>query len=60
MQVLEVMVEEKLDEERWNMPKEEEEDQEEFWGFEDLECEHEYESSSFSGSPQDSMSTGSS
>ncbi|KAF8042583.1 hypothetical protein BT93_A1042 [Corymbia citriodora subsp. variegata] len=59
-EVLEVMVEEKLDEERWNMPKEEEEDQEEFWGFEDLECENEYESSSFCGSPQDSMSTGSS
>ncbi|XP_030535538.1 probable receptor-like serine/threonine-protein kinase At5g57670 [Rhodamnia argentea] len=59
-EVLEVIVEEKLDEERWNMPKEEEEDQEEFWGFEDLECEQEYESSSISGSPQDSMSTGSS
>lgn len=59
-QVVEVMAEEKLDEERWKMPKEEEEDQEEFWGFEDLECEHEYESCSLSGSPQDSMSTGSS
>ncbi|KAI6682581.1 hypothetical protein NL676_036462 [Syzygium grande] len=59
-EVVEVMAEEKLDEERWKMPKEEEEDQEEFWGFEDLECEHEYESCSFSGSPQDSMSTGSS
>ncbi|XP_030456510.1 probable receptor-like serine/threonine-protein kinase At5g57670 [Syzygium oleosum] len=58
--VVEVMAEEKLDEERWKMPKEEEEDQEEFWGFEDLECEHEHESCSFSGSPQDSMSTGSS
>lgn len=59
-EVLEVMVEEQLDEERWNMPKEDEGDPEEFWGFEDLECEQEYESSSFSGSPLDSMSTGSS
>ena len=51
-QVLEVMLEEEMDKERWKIPKEEE--QEEFWGFEDLE--HECDSSS-SISPQDSIST---
>ncbi|OWM84338.1 hypothetical protein CDL15_Pgr027107 [Punica granatum] len=58
-EVLEVMVEEKTDKERWAMPEEEEEDQEEFWGFEDLECECD---SSFSSSisPEDSISTESS
>ncbi|PKI50688.1 hypothetical protein CRG98_028925 [Punica granatum] len=58
-EVLEVMVEEKADKERWAMPEEEEEDQEEFWGFEDLECECD---SSFSSSisPEDSISTESS
>ncbi|KAL3575115.1 hypothetical protein D5086_023216 [Populus alba] len=52
-EVLEVMLgEEEMDEERWKMPKEEE--HEEFWGFEDLEYECH---SSFSISPQDSIST---
>ncbi|XP_061951039.1 probable receptor-like serine/threonine-protein kinase At5g57670 isoform X2 [Populus nigra] len=51
-EVLEVMLEEEMDKERWKIPKEEE--QEEFWGFEDLE--HECDSS-FSISPQDSIST---
>lgn len=37
-EVLELIVEDEIDEERWNMPKGEE-DEEEFWGFEDLECE---------------------
>lgn len=44
--------EEEMDEERWKTPKEEE--HEEFWGFEDLEYECH---SSFSISPQDSIST---
>ncbi|XVE98783.1 hypothetical protein REPUB_Repub03eG0138400 [Reevesia pubescens] len=56
-EVLEVIMEGDIDKERWKMP-EEEEDQEEFWGFEDLE---EYEChSSFSISPEDSISTRSS
>ncbi|XP_044463129.1 probable receptor-like serine/threonine-protein kinase At5g57670 [Mangifera indica] len=55
-EVLEVMTEEEIDKERWKMP-EEEEDQQEFWGFEDLE--HECDSF-FSMSPQDSVSNGSS
>ena len=45
-----------IDQEKWKMPEEEEE-QEEFWGFEDLEYDCD---SSFSTSPQDSISTGSS
>lgn len=48
------MTEEEIDKERWKMP-EEEEDQQEFWGFEDLEYECD---TSFSISPQDSISTG--
>ncbi|KAL5549180.1 hypothetical protein UlMin_004411 [Ulmus minor] len=55
--VLEVMEEEDLDKERWKMPEEEEEVQDEFWGFEDLEYDCD---SSFSISPQYSISTGSS
>ncbi|KAB5514378.1 hypothetical protein DKX38_028284 [Salix brachista] len=51
-EVLEVMLEEEMDKERWKIPEEEE--QEEFWGYEDLE--HECDSS-FSISPQDSTST---
>ncbi|KAJ6746329.1 hypothetical protein OIU74_028916 [Salix koriyanagi] len=51
-EVLEVMLKEEMDEERWRMPREEE--HEEFWGFEDLEYECD---SSFSVSPQDSIST---
>uniref|UniRef100_A0A5B6YPS2 Protein kinase domain-containing protein n=1 Tax=Davidia involucrata TaxID=16924 RepID=A0A5B6YPS2_DAVIN len=50
-EVLEVMVEGEMDKERWKMPEGEEE-QEEFWGFEDLECECD---SSFSTSPHDSI-----
>ncbi|XAR51161.1 Non-specific serine/threonine protein kinase [Bertholletia excelsa] len=55
-EVLEVMVGEEIEEEKWKMP-EGEEDQEEFWGFEDLECEC---GSPFSTSPHDSTSTRSS
>ena len=46
-----------IDQEKLKMPEEEEEEQEEFWGFEDLEYESDI---SFSTSPQDSISTGSS
>ncbi|KAH7544671.1 hypothetical protein FEM48_Zijuj01G0010500 [Ziziphus jujuba var. spinosa] len=54
--VLEVMEKGgEMDEEKWNVP-EEEEDQDEFWGFEDLEYEC---NSSLSISPRDSISTGS-
>ena len=52
-QVLEAMLGGEIDEERWKMPEEEEE-QEEFWGFDDLECESD---TSFSTSPHDSIST---
>lgn len=57
-EVLEVLEEEKMDKDRWEMPEEkEEEEQDEFWGFEDLECVCEYEcDSSFSISPRDSIS----
>lgn len=55
-EVLEVLMEGETDKERWKMP-EEEEDQEEFLGFEDLECECH---SSFSVSPEDSIFTRSS
>ncbi|XWS52219.1 hypothetical protein CRYUN_Cryun11dG0048100 [Craigia yunnanensis] len=55
-EVLEVLMEEDTDKERWKMP-EEEEDQEEFWGFEDLEYECH---NSFSVSLEDSISTRSS
>ncbi|OMO51289.1 putative ATP binding protein, partial [Corchorus olitorius] len=54
--VLEVLMEGDTDKEKWKMP-EEEEDQEEFWGFEDLEYECH---SSFSVSPEDTISTRSS
>ncbi|KAA8535605.1 hypothetical protein F0562_030608 [Nyssa sinensis] len=50
-EVLEVIMEGEMDEEKWKMPEGEEE-QEEFWGFEDLECECD---SSFSTSPHDSI-----
>ncbi|XP_057466569.1 probable receptor-like serine/threonine-protein kinase At5g57670 [Actinidia eriantha] len=57
-EVLEVMLElGEIEREKWKMPEGEEEDQEEFWGFEDLECECD---SSFSVSPHDSISTRSS
>ncbi|PQM36645.1 putative receptor-like serine/threonine-protein kinase [Prunus yedoensis var. nudiflora] len=56
-EVLEVMGSEgDIDKERWKMPEEEEE-QDEFWGFEDLE--YECNNSSFSISPHGSISTGS-
>lgn len=62
-QVVEVISsEEEIDPEKWKIP-EEEEDREEFWGFEDLECECEYEcntSSSSNSQHDDSISTGSS
>lgn len=52
-----MMEEGEIDEEKWKIPEEEEEDQEEFWEFEDLEYECD---TSFSISPQDSISTRSS
>ncbi|KAB1204249.1 hypothetical protein CJ030_MR8G016428 [Morella rubra] len=52
-EVMEVMEDGEVDKERWKMPEEEEQ---EFWGFEDLE----YECDSSFSSPHDSMSTGSS
>lgn len=51
-EILEVLQEEEIDEEKWKMPEEEDE-QEEFWGFEDLEYECD---TSFSVSPHDSIS----
>ncbi|XP_022754014.1 probable receptor-like serine/threonine-protein kinase At5g57670 isoform X2 [Durio zibethinus] len=54
-ELLEVLMEGDTDKERWKMPEEEE--QEELWGFEDLEYECQ---SSFSVSPEDSISTRSS
>ncbi|KAI7745857.1 hypothetical protein M8C21_024697 [Ambrosia artemisiifolia] len=59
MNILDVMVEEELDKSRWKMPDEETEDQDDLWGFEDLEFEF-YESSTSSPSLQDSVSTKSS
>ncbi|KAL8488926.1 hypothetical protein ACS0TY_025010 [Phlomoides rotata] len=58
-EVLEVIIlDEEIDMEKWKMPEEDEDDHEEFWGFEDLECE--CDTSSSSNSPHDSISTGSS
>ena len=51
---MEVLTGGDTDKERWKMPAEEE-DQEEFWGFEDLE--YEFHDSSFSVSPEDTIST---
>lgn len=47
-----------IEEGKWKMPEGEEEDQEEFWGFEDLECEC-YSSSSSTSSfpPKDTLSS---
>ncbi|XP_062164846.1 probable receptor-like serine/threonine-protein kinase At5g57670 isoform X2 [Alnus glutinosa] len=53
-EVMEVMEGDQVEKERWKMP--EEEDQEECWGFEDLE----YESDGSFSSPHDSISTESS
>lgn len=54
-EVLEIILSsEEIDKEKWKTSKEEE-DHEELWGFEDLECECD---SSFSTSPQDSISIG--
>ncbi|KAM7473559.1 hypothetical protein LguiB_020802 [Lonicera macranthoides] len=54
-EVLEEMLEGEDDKERWKMGDEEEEEHDEFWGFEDLECEFD---SSFSTSfHEDSIST---
>lgn len=58
-EVLEVILEEDgVDKDRWKIPEEEEhqQDQEEFWGFEDLECECYDNNTSFSTSPLDSIS----
>lgn len=46
-----------VDKDKWKMPEKEEEEQDEFWGFEDLEYECD---SSFSTSPHDTFSTRSS
>ncbi|GER52019.1 protein kinase family protein [Striga asiatica] len=55
-EVLEVIKgEEEIDRVKWKMP-EEEEDEDNFWGFEDLE----YDTCSFSNSPNGSISTGTS
>lgn len=54
-EVLEIMVDGKAIQENWRMVEEPEED-EAFWGFEDLECECD---SSFSTSPSNSISTSS-
>ncbi|KAI4335408.1 hypothetical protein L6164_014053 [Bauhinia variegata] len=52
-EVLEVMeLEGEMDREKWKMPGEEEEHEDEFWGFEDLECEYD---STFSMSLPDSI-----
>lgn len=48
------MLEGEVDKDRWKMPDEEEE-VDEFWGFEDLECECDF--SSFATSLRDSIST---
>ncbi|KAL7586589.1 hypothetical protein Lser_V15G38151 [Lactuca serriola] len=61
-EVLEVMIEEEIDKNKWKMPDEEKEEHDEFWGFEDLEfesCDNSREST-FSASLQDSISTKSS
>ncbi|KAI3811431.1 hypothetical protein L1987_21155 [Smallanthus sonchifolius] len=58
-EILDVMIEEELDKNRWKMPDEESEEQDDFWGFEDLECEF-YDSGTSSPSLQDSVSTKSS
>ncbi|XP_075492395.1 putative receptor-like serine/threonine-protein kinase At5g57670 [Primulina tabacum] len=56
-EVLEIILsEEEIDKEKWKTSKEEE-DHEELWGFEDLECGSD---GSFSTSPTDSVSIGSS
>lgn len=55
-EILEVLQMEEIDKEKWKMP-EEEDVQEEFWGFEDLEYECD---TPFSVSPHDSISTESS
>lgn len=57
-EVLEIMTTEhkEIEEGKWKMPEGEEEDQEQFWGFEDLECEC-YSSSSSSSPPDDTLST---
>ncbi|KAI4380563.1 hypothetical protein MLD38_006740 [Melastoma candidum] len=62
--VLMVMMSEKLDMDKWEMPKEEEEDEEVFFGFEDLECDdgggdYDTTTTTSSASPEDSISTGS-
>lgn len=53
MQVLEVLEEEEINKDKWKMPDEEEEE-DEFWGFEDLEYEYD---SSFSVSLPDSITS---
>lgn len=49
------MIEDELDKNRWKMPDEETEEQDDFWGFEDLEFEF-YDSSTSSPSVLDSVS----
>ncbi|KAF5749412.1 receptor-like serine/threonine-protein kinase [Tripterygium wilfordii] len=58
-EVLEIMLEGMVDEQRWKIPAEEEEENEEFWGFEDLEYDDEDDdcdsNSSSITSPEDSI-----
>ncbi|XP_076915058.1 putative receptor-like serine/threonine-protein kinase At5g57670 [Bidens hawaiensis] len=54
-EILDVMIEDELDKNRWKMPDEETEEQDDFWGFEDLEFEF-YDSSTSLPSVLDSVS----
>lgn len=56
-EILEILLGGEVDKDKWKMPEKEEEEQDEFWGFEDLEYECD---SSFSTSPHDTFSTRSS
>ncbi|XP_074280862.1 putative receptor-like serine/threonine-protein kinase At5g57670 isoform X2 [Silene latifolia] len=60
-EVLEIMMNGEIDKERWEMPEKEEQNKEELWDFEDLECEFDDTSSYSTTSLHDySISTGSS
>lgn len=58
LQILDVMLEEEIDKTKWKMPDEEIEEQDDFWGFEDLEFEF-CDSGTSSPSLEDSLSTNS-
>lgn len=59
-EVLEIMMGEEVEKERWEMPTKEERDEDELWDFEDLESDYESDETSFSASLCDSISTQSS